>query len=106
MRVRIRGQKTEITNGLRSHVHRRVRFALGRFAGAVQEVSLLLEESEERRTRFCCSVTVLLEPRAQVSVAHADGDAPTAVEGALERATRAVERKLAQRGFALHDEGE
>jgi ribosome-associated translation inhibitor RaiA len=106
MRVRVRGQRTEIADRL---VDRRVRFALGRLAGAIQEVSLLLAKSGEAacHERIRCSVRVRLAPGNEVSAVHADRDASTAVDGALERAARAVQRRLEleQHGFAHDAEG-
>jgi len=105
MRVRIRGQAAEITKEVRSHADRMVRFTMGRFAGAVEDVSLLLEESGDslRGTLFRCRVSVRLVPRGHLSVTHADGDASAAVDGALARADRAVQRRLQFRlqGHAL-----
>lgn len=107
MRVRVRGQRTEIADRL---MHRRVRFAMGRLAGAIREVSLLLAESGEAacHERIRCSVRVRLGPGNEVRVVYAGRDAYTAVDGALERAARAVETRLEleRRGFAHDDEGE
>ena len=74
---------------------------MGRFAAAVEDVSLLLEEFRKRSgsggTVFRCRVSVRLTPRGHVSVKHADGDAPAAIDGALERASRTVQRRLQSR---------
>ena len=110
MRVRVRGQRTELTDRLRDLVHRRASFALGRFAGAIRGVSLLLAESGEAgcHERIRCSVRVRLARGNGVRVVQAGGDVSTAVDAALERAARAVQRKLEleRRGFAHDDEGE
>jgi ribosome-associated translation inhibitor RaiA len=96
MRVRIRGRTSGITETVRGHADRMVRFTMGRFAGAVEDVSLLLEESRDslRGTLFRCRVSVRLVPRGHLSVTHADGEASAAVDGAVERADRAVQRRL------------
>ena len=110
MRVRIRVQKTELSDRLRDLVRRRTRFAMGRFAGAIREVSLLLAESGEAacHERIRCSVRVRLAQGNGVSVVQAGGDVSTAVDSALERAARAVQRQLEleRRGFAHDDEWE
>lgn len=110
MRVRIRGPRTELTDQLHDLVHRRAGFAMGRFAAAIREVSLLLAESGEAgcHERIRCSVSVRLARGNGVRVVRAGGDVSTAVDAALEGAARAVQRKLEleRRGFASDDEGE
>ena len=110
MRIWVRGQRTELSDQLRDVVHRRARFAMGRFAGAIREVSLLLDESGEAAVheRIRCSVRVRLAQGNGVRVVQARVDASTAADAALERAVRLVGRKLEleRRGFARDDEGE
>jgi len=110
MRVRVRGQSTELSDRLHDLVQRRVRFAMGRFAGAIREISLLLGESGEAgfHERILCSVRVRFTRGNQVRVVQGGTDVRAAVDAALERSARAVERKLEleRRGFARDDEGE
>ncbi len=110
MRVRIRGQRTELTDQLRDHVHRRASFALGRFAGAIREVSLLLAEPGEAafHERIRGSVGVRLAQSNGVRVVQAGGDVSTAVDAALECAARAVQRQLELEwhGFTREHDGE
>lgn len=96
MRVRIRGWTSEITETARGHAHRMVHFTMGRFAGAVEDVSLLLEDLGEPSggTLFRCRVSVRLVPRGHLSVTYADGEASAAIDGALARAERTVQRRL------------
>jgi len=85
-----------------------VHFTMGRFAGAVEDVSLLLETSGDspRGTLFRCRVSVRLVPRGHLSVTHAGGEASAVVDAALERAARAVQRRLQFRlqGYAPCDQ--
>ena len=96
MRFRIRGRTSGITEMVRGHADRTVHFTMDRFAGAVEDVSLLLEELGKPSSGilFRCRVSVRLVPRGHVSVRNEDGEASAAVDGALERAERAVERRL------------
>jgi len=93
---------------VRSHADRMVRFTMGRFAGAVKDVSLFLEELGKpwSGTLFRCRVRVRLAPRGQVSVKNEDREASAAVDGALERAERALERRLlfVRHGYSPSDE--
>jgi len=95
-RVRIRGETAEMNDQVRDHADRMVRFTMGRFAGAVKYVSLFLEESGKpwSGTLLRCRVSVGLVPRGHVTVRNKDGEASAAVDGALERAERAVQRRL------------
>ena len=110
MRIWVRGQRIEFSAQLRDDVHRRARFAMGRLAGAIRTVTLLLGESGEAacHERIRCSVRVRLAQGDGVRVVQAGGDASTAVDAALERAARAVQRRLEleRRGFVQDDEGE
>ncbi|MBW2233059.1 MAG: HPF/RaiA family ribosome-associated protein [Deltaproteobacteria bacterium] len=109
MRVRIRGQKTEITDRLRELAHRRIGFALGRYAGAIDEISLVLVEGGEAagHERVRCLVSVSFARGQGMKVEQTGGDVSTALDAALESAARGVQRRLElrQRGF-LHDDGE
>jgi hypothetical protein len=69
---------------------------MGRFAAAVEDVSLILEELGKRSsgTVFRCRVSVRLAPCGHLSVTHAAGEASAAIDGALERASRTVQRRL------------
>jgi len=108
MRVRIRGRTSGITEMVRGHADRMVHFTMDRFAGAVEDVSLLLDTSCDslRGTLFRCRVSVRLVPRGHLSVTHADCEASAAVDGALERAAGAVQRRLQVRlqGYASSDQ--
>ena len=107
MRVRVRGQRTELSDWLRDVVRRRARFAMGRFAGAIREVSLLLAQSGEAacHERIRCTVRVRLARGKRVRVVQAGGDVSTAIDAALERAACEVQRRLEleRRGFATGD---
>ena len=109
MRVRIRGQTSGIEKTVREHADRMIRLTMGRFATAVEDVSLLLEEFRKRSGSggavFRCRVSVRLTPRGHVSVKHTAGEASAAIDGALERASRTVERRLQLRlqGDAPYD---
>ena len=107
MRIWVRGQRTGLSARLRDVVHRRARFAMGRFAGAIRTVSLLLAESGEAacHERIRCTVRVRLARGNRVRVVQAGGDVSTAVDAALERAAREVQRRLEleRRGFATGD---
>jgi len=107
MRIRVRGQRTELSDQLRDVVHRRARFVMGRFAGAIRRVSLLVTKSGKAacHERIRCSVRVRLAGGKEVRVVHAGGDVSTAVDAALERAAGEVQRRLEleRRGFATGD---
>jgi len=93
---------------VRSHADRMVRFTMGRFAGPVKDVSLFLEELGKpwSGTLFRCRVRVRLVPRGHVTVRNEDREPSAAVDGALERAARAVQRRLQFRlqGYAPSDQ--
>ncbi len=110
MRVRVRVQSRAFSGRLHDLVQRRARFAMGRFARAIREVSLLLAKSDEAvcRERIRCALRVGFVRGKGVRIVQAGGDVGTAVDAALERTARAVRRQLELEGrvFGHDDEDE
>lgn len=110
MRVRIRMQKMEITGSLNDLIQRRIGFALGRVARTIDEVSVVLDAASEPAFRggVQCGVQVRLAGGQTVKVVEVDREIGIAIDVALERAARGVQRKLEleRRGFVSDDEEE
>ncbi len=99
MTLDIRGRNIGLSQALRDHVTRRVRFALGRFGGRVARVTTRLGDLNGPRGGVdkCCRIVVTLRAEERVLVEDADTDMYAAIDRAAERAGRAVWRRLAQR---------
>jgi hypothetical protein len=93
MRLVIRGP--EKNEGLHGHTERRVGFALGRFAPRVASVTVVVADRDGEVAS--CLVRVRCSPFHEIVEEVADEDAHAAIERAVARAARAVERALAGR---------
>ena len=97
MQIQIRGGDTELTEALRSHIERHLRFALSRFGERVARASVRLEHVAGPpvgpRT-WCCSIDVTLRPASSVIVDEKQDDLHTAIDRATERVGRAVSREI------------
>jgi ribosomal subunit interface protein len=98
MRVRIQAREFTLTDALREHVERRIRFALTRFGPRLLQVSVRLEDvngprgGEDKR----CTVQVSVTRQPQVVVEETAADMYEAIDRAAARTERTVERKLAR----------
>ena len=99
MRLEMRGVNFELDDLLKDHIERRLRFALGRFAARIRQLTVRLTDDNGLRggvdTR--CRIAVDLVPRGEVMV-EVTGDEPFALTAdAAKRTGRAVRRELERR---------
>ena len=99
MQVDIRARKIEIDEALRSHVDRRLRFALSRFGERIAKVTIRFEDANGARGGVDkqCQIAVALRPSGNVLVEDIDADLRAVVDRAAARAARAVDRDLQRR---------
>lgn len=104
MRIEVRGRNLAETTGLQHHVERRLRFALGRFAGAVGRVTVRVEDLNGPRGGVDkrCRLVVALTPRGELIIEDEDADVRALLDRSAERAGRAVERRLGRRRRGRH----
>lgn len=109
MRIEIRARHIPLTETLRSHCERRVRFALDRLSDRVKEVVLRLEDTNGPRGGVdkVCRVTLRLEHGKELTLESKDTTLVAAVDRALDRAghavTKAVGRAQRTAGESLKD---
>ena len=97
MNIQIRTHNVEVSNLVRSHVERRLGFALGRFAERIDQVIVRLSDINGPNRNGVdkrCQIDVGLRPAASVRVEDTDVDWFTTVDGAAERASRSVARSI------------
>lgn len=102
MQLDIRGKGLPLTPSLRTHVERRLRFALGRFVGSLTRVSVSVGDINGPRGGVDkrCRVQMHLGRKTRLLVDELDADLYVAIDRAAERAGRAFERAVArQRGL-------
>lgn len=100
MRLEMRGVRYDLDDVLGDYIERRVRFALGRFAGRIDRVAVRLSDVNGPRGGIDkhCRVTVVLSPRGVVRV-EGSGDDPFAlVARVAKRAGQAVRRTFGRLG--------
>ncbi len=99
MDLDIRGVKYDLGDDLAEFIERRLRFALGRFAGRIDRVSIRLSDVNGPRGGVDkrCRITVALTPRGVVRVAGSGDDPFALVARAAKRAGRTVHRALGRR---------
>ena len=99
MRIEVRGRQLEDTSDLQRHAERRLRFALGRFTGAVDRVTVRVEDVNGPRGGVDkrCRLVVALAPRGELIIEDEDADVRRLLDRSADRAGRAVERQLGRR---------
>ncbi|MCY1021784.1 HPF/RaiA family ribosome-associated protein [Pyxidicoccus sp. MSG2] len=96
MRIEIRARHIPLTETLRTHCERRVRFALDRLADRVKEVVLRLEDTNGPRGGVdkTCKVTLRLEHGKELTLESKGTTLVAAVDQALDRAGNAVSKAV------------
>jgi putative sigma-54 modulation protein len=97
MKIQIRDHSIEITAAIRTHVARRLRFALGRFAPRIEDVVVRFSETSRGHHAGVdnrCQIDVSLHHARSAIVEQTDGDLFAAVDRAAARASRVVARAL------------
>lgn len=96
MKMRLAAHGTELSIDLKDYIRRRVHFSLGRFAGRIGSLSIRLADLNGPRGGVDkrCDIRVDVGLRQQVIVSERQANLHAAIAFAMERAERAVERKL------------
>ena len=96
MQMNIQSRDFALTEALRSYVERRLRFTLTRYEPALRRLQVHLSDVNGPRggRDKCCRVRVALVAQPDVAVEDTENDMYHAVDRAVERAGRAVSRRL------------
>ncbi|MGE0820944.1 MAG: ribosome-associated translation inhibitor RaiA [Candidatus Binatia bacterium] len=99
MQIDIRGHRMKLTDALRAHIERRLRFALGRFGARIMAGTVIVEDLNGPRGGIDkqCRIAVALKGSGHVRVEVRDTDMISAVDHAADRINRAVTRELDRR---------
>jgi ribosomal subunit interface protein len=99
MRIDLRGRPFDVTGALRTHVERRLLFALGRFGTRLAAVQARLDDLNGPRGGIDkrCRLRVRLPGGLHVAIEEVDLDMYVAVDRACERLGRGVARALGRR---------
>lgn len=96
MQIEICGRDVKLSERLRDHIERRVRFALERFARPIRTVRVQLRDLNGPRGGLdkSCQVRVALAPAATLVVEHRSTNAYAAVDSALDKAAMSIVRRI------------
>src|SRR5690348_8295609 len=96
MKMRLAAHGVDLSGDLKDYIRRRVHFSLGRFAARIRSLSIRVADVNGPRGGVdkCCDIRVDVGLRQPVIVRERQANLHVAVAFAMERAERAVERKL------------
>ncbi len=99
MQIDIRARDFDMTEALRRHAERRLRFSLGRCDAHIHRVLMRLSDTNGPRggSDKKCHLQVLMAGIPDVVVEDIQGDLYVAIDRAADRARRTVVRKLGRR---------
>lgn len=105
MKIDIRTRGFALTDAIRDHVERRLRFALARADAYVRQVTVHLADIEGSRGGIekRCRVRVRLKPGVDLLVEDTEAELYAAVDRAADRVGRSVVRRVTSRGSAAAD---
>lgn len=96
MQIRIQASGLALTEALRTHAERRVRFALGATGGRVRNVVMRLADENGPRGGVDkrCTIEAIVPGTAPIFIEQHDADLYFAIDRAADRAGRALSRRL------------
>jgi ribosomal subunit interface protein len=100
MRVEVRGHGVEVSEALREHVERRLRFALDRFRERIEGAHASLRDVnglERRGVDQECRIAIALRPHGSVAATARRDDLFEAIDVAAGAAGRALVREVTRR---------
>jgi ribosomal subunit interface protein len=100
MKVGVRTPGSDVSEAVRTHVEQRLLFALARFEGWIEDVSVHLTDLNGSRGRFekRCRIGARLVPWGAVRVEGTADDLYAAINYAADRLGQSVAHELARRG--------
>lgn len=103
MEVDIQTRNVVLTESLRSHVQRRIFFALARFQGRVQRITVRLSDTNGPRGGVdkCCHLQIRVDGVPDIVVSTTEKDWHAAISASAERAGQSVRRYLKRGRGAL-----
>lgn len=98
MQIDIQARDFALTEALHSHIRRRLDFALSSRYDQVQRIQVRLSDVNGPRggSDKCCQVHVVLPQLIDVIIEDTESDMYVAINRAIERAGRTVNRRLAR----------
>jgi len=98
MQIDIQARDFTLTNALRVHIDRRLGFALSNRDSHIQHIIIRLSDVNGPRggADKCCHIQVVLPKLSDVVIEDTEVDLYVAIDRAVERAGRTVDRRLSR----------
>ena len=98
MKIELRSKGVRMTDGLRTFIEKKLRFALGRFSQRVRRVRVMLTDINGPKggEDIECHIRANLGPAGAVTIKETRGDAFAAVARASDRASQHLSRHLSR----------
>ena len=95
MQFEIRGRDIFVSQALRGHVERRLRFALERFAGRIRKVRVMLGDLNGPRGGVDkrCQLAILLTPSSTIVMEDRASSVYAAIDGVADKAGSFIRRR-------------
>jgi ribosomal subunit interface protein len=99
MQIDIQARNFSLTKALRSHIKRRLKFALSTRNDHIQRINVRLSDINGPRggEDKCCHIQVVLPQLADVVIEDTEADMYAAIDRAADRAGRTVGRRLSRK---------
>ena len=96
MQFEIRGRDISITEALRDHIERRLRFALDRFTTRIKQVHVTLVDLNGPRGGIdkCCKLAISLDRSSTIVVESHASEVYVAIDGVADKAAIYIGRRL------------
>jgi len=94
--VDIRGRDIYITESLRAHIERKLRFALDRFTGQIRGVRVMLADLNGPRGGIdkCCQLEISLEPSSKIVMEDRAANVYVAIDRLADKAGIYIARRI------------
>lgn len=104
MQIKIQTRSFSLTDALRNHVRRRLGFALAGRDEQIRRIQVRLSDTNGPRggDDKQCHIQVVMSHLPDVIVEDTEADMYVAIDRAVSRAGRSVERRLARQQTQLH----
>ncbi|MBZ5689644.1 MAG: HPF/RaiA family ribosome-associated protein [Acidobacteriia bacterium] len=96
MQFEIRGREISISQVLRDHIERRLRFALDRFAGRIRQVHVTVGDLNGPRGGIdkCCKLAILLDRSSTIVLENHASNVYVAIDCVADKAATCIGRRL------------
>lgn len=96
MKILMRAKNLQLTDEVKTSIHRRVYFSLGRFSSCIRDIKIMLTDINGPRGGIdkSCQVNIRLKPYGEVFIKDQSEDLQGVIYSIFDRLNRTLERKI------------